>query len=161
MKKGLQVALYGLWVVNVWADEMPTLFNASYIIKVDQAQPVGLMANYIDKPQWDAHSNQALASQAQSQYTSLGFGPSVEVNDKVTAYSVIGAAAITDTSRHQSAPIQALSLDSDARMYGFGMNIRPNEQWHIDIQYQNSQLYLQKNDAKQVNYFNLGVGYRF
>ena len=74
---------------------------------------------------------------------------------------MIGAAADNRSNFDTAMPVQALTLDNDARMYGVGMQIRPNQDWQIDMKYQNANLNSGADATRQVNYFNVGIGYKF
>lgn len=151
------------WLVNplCWAAEIPTSFYADYVVKLEDEDKIGLIAAYIDRPSWGAIKGVSAAASLQSQYASFGFGPSIELHPQLRAYGVVGSATTFDSNRQDSASLQALSLDKDSRMYGMGLSMSPSEQWVVDMQYQNTQFQAQGDDGKRVNYFNLGIGYRF
>lgn len=134
--------------------------DASYAMHAPDA-PVGLMTTYINKNQAAETETGLVNPNGTSQYSSFGIGPSVKINPYVTAYGVIGAAADTRSQYNTAVPVQALTLDDDSRMYGVGMQIRPNEDWHIDMKYQNANLDSEAAASRRVNYFNVGIGYTF
>lgn len=152
----------GFWMSSFcWADDIPTSFYADYVMKLEDEDKIGLITAYIDRPSWEAIKEMNVAAPIQSQYASLGFGPSIDLHPNVRAYGVVGSATTWGSDRQDSASLQALSLDKDSRMYGMGLSMSPNEQWVVDMQYQNTQFQAQGDDGRRVNYFNLGIGYRF
>ncbi|AUZ06275.1 MULTISPECIES: outer membrane protein [Vitreoscilla] len=151
-----------LWVHSFcWADDIPTSIYADYVMKLEAEDKIGLITAYIDRPSWEAIKEVSADSTLQSQYSSFGFGPSLDLSPQLRAYGLVGSATTSDSHRQDSASLQALSLDKDSRMYGMGLSMSPSEQWVVDMQYQNTQFQTQGDDGKRVNYFNIGVAYRF
>ena len=142
------------------ADVETTDIDASYNLQASDAS-VGLITTYISKNRTEEAQPAMVNPSSASQYTSFGIGPSVKLGEHVTAYGVIGAAADARSNFDTAMPVQALTLDNDARMYGVGMQIRPNQDWQIDMKYQNANLNSGADASRQVNYFNVGIGYKF
>ena len=142
------------------ADVTSEDIDASYSLHADDA-PVGVITTYISKNRTEEAQPAMVNPSSASQYTSFGIGPSVKLGEHVTAYGVIGAAADNRSNFDTAMPVQALTLDNDARMYGVGMQIRPNQDWQIDMKYQNANLNSGADATRQINYFNVGIGYKF
>ena len=124
--------------------------DTSYSLHSDDA-PVGIITTYINKTQIETPNALLVNPGTESQYSSFGIGPSVKLGDYVTSRS----------SYQTAIPVQALTLDNDSRMYGVGMQIRPTQDWQIDMKYQNANLNSGADSSRQVNYFNVGIGYKF
>ena len=161
-----------MWFVLLWAwswaaqaqegalDASNDNIDTSYSLHSDDA-PVGIITTYINKTQIETPNALLVNPGTESQYSSFGIGPSVKLGDYVTAYGVIGAAGDSRSSYQTAIPVQALTLDNDSRMYGVGMQIRPTQDWQIDMKYQNANLNSGADSSRQVNYFNVGIGYKF
>lgn len=148
------------WAQEGVAQEPSEDIDASVALHQEDA-PVGLMTSYIYKNQLETHNPQLVNPNAASPYSSFGIGPSIKLSPHVMAYGVVGAAADAKSQGNEAVPLQALTLDDDARMYGVGMQIRPNSDWQIDVKYQNANLDSEDRAGRRVNYFNLGIGYKF
>lgn len=134
--------------------------DASYALHGDD-DPIGGIISYINKNQISDTRTALSGPSNTTQYTSFGVGPAVKINPYVTAYGVVGAAADARSHNGVAVPVQALTLDENSRMYGVGMQIKPNEEWQIDMKYQKANLEREAAPSRQVNYFNVGVGYKF
>jgi putative virulence related protein PagC len=99
-------------------------------------------------------------------YYSLQAGPAYRINDNFSLYALGGVAHTKATGKthwinvdSDAVHYEGISEKSTSFVYGFGMLLNPLDNLSVNVGYESTQAKLAGN--RDINGFNVGVGYRF